>query len=166
VDYVSRGLGAGTHAGGVIWGLYGLGAIAGPVIYGLLADHLGARAGIRLVLLAQLIALGVLLGSQDLRLLAAAALLIGSFPPGIVPLALARVHQLVEGHAQQNAIWSRATVSFASFQAIAGYAYSALFAASGGHYATLFAVAAGAVLLALLVDLLLKGEARAMAARV
>ncbi|MGE8389081.1 MAG: YbfB/YjiJ family MFS transporter [Pseudomonas sp.] len=165
VDYVSRGLGAGTHAGGVIWGLYGLGAIAGPVIYGLLADHLGARAGIRLVLLAQLIALGVLLGSQDLRLLAAAALLIGSFPPGIVPLALARVHQLVEGHAQQNAIWSRATVSFASFQAIAGYAYSALFAASGGHYATLFAVAAGAVLLALLVDLLLKGEARAMAAR-
>ncbi|QHG67934.1 YbfB/YjiJ family MFS transporter [Pseudomonas putida] len=161
VDYISRGLGAGTHAGAVIWGLYGLGAIAGPVIYGLLADHLGPRAGIRLVLLAQLAALAVLLGCHDLRLLGAAALLIGSFPPGIVPLALARVHQLVDGHARQTATWSRATVSFASFQAIAGYAYSALFAFSGGHYAVLFAVAAGAVLLALLVDLLLK-ERQAM----
>ncbi|MFJ2983883.1 MULTISPECIES: YbfB/YjiJ family MFS transporter [unclassified Pseudomonas] len=165
VDYVSRGLGAGTQAGVLIWGLYGLGAIAGPVVYGLLADRLGARAGIRLVLLAQLIALSVLLGSQDLRLLAAAALLIGSFPPGIVPLALARVHQLVDGHARQNATWSRATVSFASFQAVAGYAYSALFSASGGHYGVLFAVAAGAVVLALLADLLLKGEPRTVAAR-
>jgi hypothetical protein len=161
LDYISRGLGAGTHAGAVIWGLYGLGAIAGPVLYGLLADHLGPRAGIRLVLLAQLMALAVLLGSHDLRLLGAAALLIGSFPPGIVPLALARVHQLVDGHARQTATWSRATVSFASFQAIAGYAYSALFAFSGGHYAVLFAVAAGAVVLALLADLLLK-ERQAM----
>ncbi|MGJ7549564.1 YbfB/YjiJ family MFS transporter [Pseudomonas alloputida] len=161
VDYVSRGLGAGTRAGAVIWSLYGLGAIAGPVLYGFLADHLGARAGIRLVLLAQLAALGTLLASHDLRVLGAAALLIGSFPPGIVPLALARVHQLVEGHAQQNATWSRATVSFASFQAIAGYGYSALFAATDGHYAPLFGVAAGAVVLALLVDLLLK-ERQAM----
>ncbi|MEN5303346.1 MULTISPECIES: YbfB/YjiJ family MFS transporter [unclassified Pseudomonas] len=161
VDYVSRGLGAGTHAGAVIWALYGLGAIAGPVSYGFMADHLGARAGIRLVLLAQLAALGALLASHDLRVLGAAALLIGSFPPGIVPLALARVHQLVEGHAQQNATWSRATVSFASFQAIAGYGYSALFAATDGRYGPLFGVAAGAVVLALLVDLLLK-ERQAM----
>ncbi len=102
-----------------------------------------------------------MLSSHDLRLLGAAALLIGSFPPGIVPLALARVHQLVDGHDRQNATWSRATVSFASFQAIAGYAYSALFAATDGHYGVLFAVAAGAVLLALLVDLLLK-ERQAM----
>ena len=78
-----------------------------------------------------------------------------------MPLALARVHQLVEGHARQSATWSRATVSFASFQAIAGYAYSALFAATDGHYGALFGVAAGAVVLALLVDMLLK-ERQAM----
>ncbi|QJQ23072.1 hypothetical protein HG549_25100 [Pseudomonas sp. SK] len=47
-------------------------------------------------------------------------------------------------------------MSFASFQAIAGYAYSALFAASGGHYGVLFAVAATAVVLALLVDMLVR----------
>jgi len=166
VDYVSRGLGAGSHGAAVIWGLYGLGAIVGPVLYGSLADHLGARGGIRLVLLAQLIALGVLLGSHDLLVLGGAALIIGSFPPGIVPLALARVHQLVEGHARQNATWSRATVSFASFQAIAGYAYSALFAATAGGYGVLFAVAAGAIVLALVADLLLRGEPRSAAVRV
>lgn len=156
VDYISRGLGAGTHSAAIIWSLYGVGAILGPVLYGLLADRLGARRGIRLVLLAQLVALSVLLGSTGLHWLGAAALVIGSFPPGIVPLALARVHQLVPGHQAQNATWSRATVSFASFQALAGYGYSALFAFSGGHYSTLFGVATAAIVLALLIDVLSK----------
>ncbi|MFV3331208.1 YbfB/YjiJ family MFS transporter [Pseudomonas sp. NY15437] len=159
VDYVARGLGAGTHGGALVWTLYGVGAIVGPVVYGFLADHLGARAAIRLVLVAQLIALGLLLETTDLRLLGVASVVIGSFPPGIVPLALARVHQLVPGHAAQNATWSRATVSFASFQAIAGYAYSALFSASHGHYALLFAVAAGAIVLAVLMELALLSRA-------
>ncbi|ACO79527.1 hypothetical protein AvCA_33770 [Azotobacter vinelandii CA] len=155
VDYVSRGLGAGSHSGALIWTLYGVGAIVGPVVYGFLADHWGARSAIRLVLLVQAGALALLVTVVDLRLLAVAALAIGSFPPGIVPLALARVRQLVAGHHQQSATWSRATVSFASFQALAGYAYSALFSASHGHYTLLFSVAAGAIGLALALDLLL-----------
>lgn len=153
VDYISRGLGAGTHRGALVWTLYGIGAIVGPVVYGYLADRLGARMAIRLVLLIQLVALGVLVESQDLYLIGGAVLVIGSFPPGIVPLALARVHQLVDGHARQNATWSRATVSFATFQALAGYAYSALFSASQGNYRLLFAVAVGAVALALVLEL-------------
>ncbi|PKQ40598.1 MFS transporter [Pseudomonas sp. YY-1] len=153
VDYISRGLGAGSHSGALIWTLYGVGAIVGPVVYGYLADHLGARAAIRLVLLIQATALAVLVESRDLHVLGAAVLVIGSFPPGIVPLALARVHQLVEGHARQNATWSRATISFATFQALAGYAYSALFSASQEDYRLLFTVAIGAVLLALLLEL-------------
>ncbi|WP_394558888.1 YbfB/YjiJ family MFS transporter [Aquipseudomonas alcaligenes] len=153
VDYVSRGLNAGAHWGAVIWVLYGIGAIVGPVAYGSLADRLGAPAAIRLVLAIQLGALALLLGSSELHLLGAAALLIGSFPPGIVPLALARVHELVPEHAGQHATWTRATVSFATFQALAGYAYSALFAGSDGHYGLLFGVAMGALVLALLLDL-------------
>jgi hypothetical protein len=78
--------------------------------------------------------------------------ILGSFPPGIVPLALARVHELVPQHHQQQLAWSRATVSFATFQAIAGYAYSALFNASGGDHALLFAIAAGAIVVALLLE--------------
>ncbi|HSC84597.1 MAG TPA: YbfB/YjiJ family MFS transporter [Pseudomonas sp.] len=153
VDYVTRGLGAGQHSGALIWILYGVGASIGPLVYGFLGDRLGAPAAIRVTLLVQFAALGLLIGSSDLRVLGLAALVIGSFPPGIVPLALTRVHELVADHAGRHATWSRATVSFATFQALAGYAYSALFAGSHGHYALLFVVAGVAIVMALLLEL-------------
>ena len=152
VDYVARGLGAGAHIGALIWVMYGLGAIVGPVSYGFLADHLGARSGIRLVLAVQAVALGLLAVSHAFLALALLAVILGSFPPGIVPLALARVHELVPEHHRQQIAWSRATVSFATFQALAGFAYSALFNASGGHHTLLFVVAAGAIVVALLLE--------------
>lgn len=156
VDYVARGLGAGAHIGALIWVMYGLGAIVGPVSYGFLADQLGARSGIRLVLVVQAIALGLLALSQSFLALALLAVILGSFPPGIVPLALARVHELVPEHHRQQIAWSRATVSFATFQALAGFAYSALFNASGGHHALLFVIAAGAIVVALLLEQAMK----------
>jgi len=156
VDHVARGLGAGAHVGALIWVMYGLGAIVGPVSYGFLADHLGARSGIRLVLVVQAIALGLLAMSHSFLALALLAVILGSFPPGIVPLALARVHELVPEHHRQQIAWSRATVSFATFQALAGFAYSALFNASGGHHALLFVIAAGAIVVALLLEQAMK----------
>ena len=153
VDYVARGLGAGQHVGALIWVMYGLGAIVGPVSYGFLADQLGAKSGIRLVLVVQAIAVGLLSISSAFWALALLAVILGLFPPGIVPLALARVHELIPGHHQQQIAWSRATVSFATFQAIAGFAYSALFNASGGHHALMFVIAAGAIVVALLLEL-------------
>ena len=153
VDYVARGLGAGAHIGAMIWVMYGLGSIVGPVTYGFLADKLGARVSIRLVLAVQAIAVGLLAVSSSFTALAVLAVILGSFPPGIVPLALARVHELVPTHHQQQVAWSRATVSFATFQAVAGFAYSALFNASGGQHAVLFTIAAGAIVIALLLEL-------------
>lgn len=152
VDYVARGLGAGPHVGALIWVMYGLGAIVGPVSYGFLADQLGAKLSIRVVLVVQAIAVGLLAISSSFTALALLAVILGSFPPGIVPLALARVHELVPQHHQQQVAWSRATVSFATFQAIAGFAYSALFNASGGHHGLLFVIAAGAIVVALLLE--------------
>ncbi|EJL02979.1 transporter, major facilitator family [Pseudomonas fluorescens Q2-87] len=154
VDYVARGLGAGAHVGALVWVMYGLGAIIGPVSHGFLADHLGARRSIRLVLAVQAIALGLLAISHTFLALALLAVIIGSFPPGIVPLALARMHELVPDAHRQQVAWSRATVSFATFQALAGFAYSALFNASGGHHAALFLIAAGAIAFALVLDLM------------
>lgn len=84
--------------------------------------------------------------------LAVLAVIIGAFAPGSVPLALARVRELVPNHHLQQLAWSRATVSFAAFQAIAGFAYSALFNASGGHHALLFMVATGVIVIALLLE--------------
>ncbi|AZF10580.1 putative MFS-type transporter [Pseudomonas sp. R2-37-08W] len=152
VDYVARGLGAGAHVGAMIWVMYGLGAIVGPVTYGFLADTLGARLSIRVVLVIQAIALGSLAVSSSFVALAVLALILGSFPPGIVPLALARIHELIPEHHSQQIAWSRATVSFATFQALAGFAYSALFNGSGGQHGLLFLIAAGAIVVALLLE--------------
>ncbi|POF38837.1 hypothetical protein B0D71_29290 [Pseudomonas laurylsulfativorans] len=153
VDYVARGLNAGAHVGALIWVMYGLGAIVGPVSYGFLADQLGAKAGIRIVLVLQALAVGLLSISSSFAALALLAVILGSFPPGIVPLALARVHELIPGHHQQQVAWSRATVSFATFQALSGFAYSALFNATGGHHALMFVIAFGAIVVALLLEL-------------
>jgi MFS family permease len=153
VDYVTRGLGASAHVGALIWVMYGIGSILGPVIYGLLADRLGARNSIRLVLMIQAVTVGALCVSHSYLVLALLAVIIGSFPPGIVPLALGRIHELVPGHEQQQVAWSRATVSFATFQALAGYGYSVIFNGNGGHHIMLFAIATGALAVALLADL-------------
>ena len=69
-----------------------------------------------------------------------------------MPLALARVHELLPNHHQQQVAWSRATVSFATFQALSGFAYSALFNISGGQHALLFMIAAGAIVVALALE--------------
>lgn len=153
VDYVARGLGDGAHIGAMIWVMYGLGSIVGPVTYGFLADKLGARVSIRVVLVAQALAVGLLPFASSFTALAVLAVILGSFPPGIVPLALARVHELLPNHHQQQVAWSRATVSFASFQALSGFAYSALFNSSGGQHGLLFMIAAGAIVVALLLEL-------------
>lgn len=148
VDYVARGLGAGTHQAALVWVFYGIGAILGPMVYGALADHLGARPAIRLVLIVQAAAVATLPLAHAFWLLALVAVVIGSFPPGIVPLALARVHELCPTPAQQQVAWSRATVSFASFQALSGIAYSVIFNATGGHYSVLFGIASTVLVLA------------------
>jgi len=154
VDYVTRGLGLSAHAGAVIWVMYGVGAILGPVAYGFLADRLGARTSIRVVLAVQAVTVALLCTTSNFALLAVLAIIIGSFPPGIVPLALSRIHELVPRHDMQQVAWSRATVSFATFQALGGYGYSVIFNANGGHHVMLFVIAASAIAVALLADYL------------
>lgn len=148
VDYIARGLGAGTGAAAQAWVCYGIGAILGPMLYGLLADRMGARPAIRLVLVAQAVVVGALPFTSSLAGLAMLSLLLGTFPPGIVPLALARVHELCPAPAAQQVAWSRATVSFASFQALSGIGYSMLFTATAGHYGVLFGIASAALVVA------------------
>jgi hypothetical protein len=80
---------------------------------------------------------------------------VGAFTPGIVPLALGRIHELLPHRpAEQKRAWSRATVSFAVLQAIAAYAMSFLFSRSGS-YLPLFICGSLALLVALAIDLVL-----------
>jgi predicted MFS family arabinose efflux permease len=155
VDYVARGRGEGLETGAFYWVLFGLGAIAGPLASGFIADRIGFRLALRLSFVLQAIAVLVpAFGPSEIALMLS-SLVVGAFTPGIVALVLGRVHELLpHAPAQQKAAWSKATTSFAVLQAVAAYGMSYLFAQTGGHYATLFAIAAAALALALLIDLL------------
>jgi len=159
VDFIARGLQQGAHAGALFWVLYGIGAIFGPPLYGLLGDRLGARNALRTVLAVQALALAGLYALNTSVALGIVAIVVGTFPPGIVPIVLARVHEL-EPHsaARQNRTWSRATTVFAAAQAIAGYAYSALFNASHGDHRLLFLIAAAGIVVSLVIDLVAIAE--------
>jgi predicted MFS family arabinose efflux permease len=151
VDYVARGLARGTAAGAVYWIVYGVGALSGPVLFGLLADRIGFGRALRAGL--------VLAGAAALSLafvahptaLAVASLLLGAFTPGVVTLMIGRLHELLPGDSHaQHAAWGHSTTMVALFQALAGYAFSFLFAHSGGRHHVVFvasALAFGAALL-------------------
>ncbi|SAK60922.1 major facilitator transporter [Caballeronia glebae] len=154
VDFVARGLGKGVDAGAEFWTLYGLGAIAGPLLAGHLADRTGFGPALRVAFLLQLIAVAIPAVTSNAGLLMVSSVVVGAFTPGIVPLVLGRVNELLAHHpAAQKGAWSRATTGFAVLQALAAYGLSFLFSSSGGDYRMLFAIGVAALMLALAVDL-------------
>jgi len=154
VDFVARGLGQGLQLGAHYWVLFGLGAMAGPLLSGHLGDRIGFGPALRLGYLLQAcaVALPALnLGPWSLIL---SSFIVGAFTPGVVPLVLGRVHEVLPHHPEaQKAAWGTATASFAILQAGAAYGMSFIFAKSSGNYALLFIIGAIALLLALAVDL-------------
>jgi predicted MFS family arabinose efflux permease len=154
VDYVARGRGEGLETGAFYWVLFGLGAIAGPLVGGFTADRIGFRWALRVFFAFQAIAVLVpAFGPSEIALMLS-SVVVGASTPAIVALVLGRVHELLpHAPAQQKAAWSKATTSFAVLQAAAAYGMSYLFARTGGHYAPLFTTAAAALVLALAIDL-------------
>ncbi|RTL39633.1 MAG: YbfB/YjiJ family MFS transporter [Burkholderiales bacterium] len=154
VDYAVRGLHWNVSSGSLLWAVYGVGALAGPLSYGALADRMGFERTSRLTVASQLLAATTLALTGSASLVVPCAFLLGTFPAGAVPLMLGRVHQVVNGPPSvQQAAWSKATMAFALVQAAAGHTDSYLLTASGGHHRLLFMVAALAFLFALVWDL-------------
>ena len=152
VDFVARGLGRGIHTGARYWVVFGLGAVVGPTLAGLAADRIGFGAALRGALLVQSAAVALLTLTTGTLGLAVSSLVVGAAVPGIVPLVLGRVHELVpEDPEGQRAAWSVTTMAFAVGQAAGAYGFSFLFA-RGGEYAQLFALAAATIVLALVID--------------
>ena len=158
VDFVARGLGQGLDGGAQYWVLFGLGAVVGPVLSGHLADRTGFGRALRLALVVQAVAvvlpvlgMGAAMGTAGLIV---SSLVVGAFTPGIVPLVLGRVHELLpRDAAAQQASWSTATTGFALMQAAAAYGMTFVFTKSGGDYQLLFILGAGALITALGIDL-------------
>jgi MFS family permease len=154
VDYVARGLGRGAAMGADYWVLYGLAAIAGPIICAYLGDRMGFAAAWRVGLALQGVAVATLAFTSNPLLLAAATAILGVFTPGIVPLVLGRINEMVPGdHTEQRATWSRATAAFALFQALGGYGDSYLFSHLHNDYTAVFLCGAGALALAFVADI-------------
>ncbi|MEZ2350206.1 YbfB/YjiJ family MFS transporter [Caballeronia sp. RCC_10] len=153
VDYVARGLDKGVDAGAQYWVLYGLGAIAGPLLSGHLADRAGFGRALRVALVLQLVAVVLPVIASGAALLMVSSVVVGAFTPGIVPLVLGRVNELLAHHpAAQKRAWRTATTSFAVMQAASAYGLSFLFSHSGGDYRLLFAIGAAALGVAFVVD--------------
>jgi predicted MFS family arabinose efflux permease len=154
VDFVARGLGHGAAFGSAFWVLYGAGAMCGPPLLGLVADRIGFGLALRLGLLLSGLASLALALLHATPVLVVASFLMGAFTPGVVPLVIGRLHDLLPGdHHAQHAAWGRSTTVFALCQALSGYAFSFLFARTGGAYVPLYACAAAAFGAALVVDL-------------
>ena len=155
VDFVARGLGQGLQAGAAYWVLFGLGALAGPIVSGHLADRIGFGPALRVAFVIEAVAVALPVLGPSQTWLVLSSVVVGAFVPGIVVLVLGRVHELLAHHpAEHKTAWSVATISFAILQAVAAYGMSYLLVSSGGGYRMLFALGATAMVLALAVDLI------------
>lgn len=154
VDFVARGLGQGIAAGSYYWVLYGIGAVVGPLLTGHLADRAGFAAALRAAFLIEAVAVALPAVTTSPAALIVSSLIVGGFTPGIVPLVIGRIHELIpHSAASQRSAWAQATTTFALFQAASAYGLSYLFAQSGGNYALLFVIGAAGVAAALAIEL-------------
>ncbi|WP_420563985.1 YbfB/YjiJ family MFS transporter [Thalassobaculum sp.] len=152
VDFVVRGLERSFALGAAVWIALGIGAACGPTLAGRLADRIGFAAGLRLYLVVVGLAVAALaLGVGEIGLFVS-AVVGGASIPGVVPLVLGRVHDLVEDPAARLGTWGRAAMAFAVGQAAGAYGFSALYDRLGS-YPLIFALAAGLMALALVIDL-------------
>jgi predicted MFS family arabinose efflux permease len=159
VDCIARGHGRGAEVGASYWVLYGVAAIFGPLICGNVGDRIGFGMAYRFALLLQAGAAALLALSANPYVIGVATVALGIFTPGIVPLALGRVHELLpHDHAEQRAAWGRATSAFALCQALAGYGYSFLFSHTHNNYALIFACGASALAIAFIADVFVNRE--------
>ena len=151
VVYVALGLGRGIEVGASYWVLFGFGAVLGPMLAGQLADRIGFARALRLAFLVQIVGVALAIIPVGPLGLAVSAVVMGAAVPGVVPLVLGRVHELVPAE-QRGPAWSFATTAFALGQAAGAYGLSFLYAQTG-DYGLLFMLGAGAIFLALLIDL-------------
>ena len=160
VVFIARGLGQGLNSGARYWVVFGIGAVIGPLMTGNLADRAGHALALRLIYVIQAAATLLPALNHGTPCLIVSSAIMGALTPGVVPVVLGRVFELTGGHgAAQKTAWSTATTCFATIQAASAYVMSYLLAHTG-NYRLLFTLGAGAMVLALLVNLLAAAAAR------
>lgn len=136
-DLAARGFGLGVFAGSGMWLVFGLGALAGTLLGGRMADRLGGARAARLWLWVQAAALALALLPWWPALVLAAAL--GGFAGiGISAVTLAWAREAAGAAA--GGLWVRVTIAYALAQAGAAFALAAVFGATGESHAVVFAL--------------------------
>jgi predicted MFS family arabinose efflux permease len=159
VDFIARGLGHGIGTGSLFWVVYGIGAIAGPLLAGRWGDRVGFARALTWGLVLQLGAIAIPLLVPSLLPLTVSALIMGAFTSGMPSLVLGRLHELSGGQGQHTA-WGLATTAFALAQAGGAYGMSWLYA-QGGGYESLFVAGAVALTAAMALGAITGGRRRA-----
>src|SRR5690606_23474480 len=95
VYYVARGLGHGIVLGGRYWVLFRIGALAGPLVTGRLAERFGFGPSLRAVLLVHIESAGVLAFDQSMIALVISSAMVGRAVSGTVPLVLGQTQERV-----------------------------------------------------------------------
>jgi predicted MFS family arabinose efflux permease len=154
VDYIARGLGHALASGARHWVLFGIGAMLGPLVNGRLADRVGFAPALRLAFIVQAGCVALLAASSGPWSLILSSFVIGAMVPGVVPLVLGRVHELLPHDAdQQRRAWGLCTAALAAGQAAAAYGFSFIFAQTAGGYRLLYTLGAIALALAFVIDI-------------
>ena len=128
-DFIARGLGYSTGTASLFWMLYGAAAATGAGLCGRLADRLGARRSLRVVLSAQLVALVVPVIWHSLPALVISTLLAGASAVGSTALTLARARELAGIGA--IGLWRVSTSAFGLTQTLTGFGLAWLYTQYG-----------------------------------
>lgn len=155
VDYLAREKALGTPAAALQWGIFGVGAVCGPLLASAVAHRLGWHRGLALAFMAKAAAIALPLLSIGMLSRSVSSFMVGAMIPGIVALTSGRLAELV-GPAAHKKLWGRATAAFAAAQAISGYGMSALYD-HWGTYTPLFAMGSAMLACGLVSILLSRG---------
>lgn len=156
VDYIARDVGLGVTDASHYLLVYGLGSLAGPVLYTFATGKIGLRTTLRAGIIVQLTSCVLLLVGESTAFLAAASFLAGLGMPGMVAAFLLRSQQISEGNVDAHrALWGATTAAFAVGQAIAAFGTSYLldrFGEGGIGYPLLFGAGAACLAAAFVLD--------------
>lgn len=134
-DLAARGHGLGVRAGGLMWVVFGVGAVTGSLAGGALADRIGGRRALPVTLALQVMALGTAL-LPGVSWLVVSGLLSGIAAVSVTAVTLAAARE--RAGALAGRIWVRTTAAFAVAQAVTGFAMAALFGLTGESHAAIF----------------------------
>jgi predicted MFS family arabinose efflux permease len=131
VDHAVRGLGHDIAFGGLIWALFGLGALTGTLLWGRLADRIGFGAGLSVIFAVLAVAVAMPVVWPVPAVLVISAYVFGT-QPGLSAMASGRAHQVV-GAAHMPLVWRWMVLGAGAGQVVGGYGLVMVYNATLSH---------------------------------